>query len=202
VSASDNVSPWPSQIPAGSLIAVAPPATGKSSLLVAQLVAAGLPPERTLARDEVRAALGDNFDQGAPSIPPPARGAFETVVTAQIDEIAAAYLASGQTWFYDQTGCNGICLGEEVVRAHAHDLAAVALRRRGNDGSPDVTLEFALANDAARRRHVPVEVITFLHARYAALSVAVLYDLGFDLVLEWDQCSVLPPVQVARLDQA
>lgn len=185
-------------IPAGSLIAVAPPATGKSTLLRAQLGAAGLPSDRTVCRDDIRASLGDNFDEVSPSIPPAARDGFERSVSARIDEVVDGHLAAGRTWFYDQTGCNPVHLTLEVERAHAHGVSAVALRRRDNSGGENVSLDFCLANDARRSRRVPAAAIERMHAAYAALSEEALYDLGFDLVVFWDENSQLPPV-AARL---
>jgi len=177
----------PIRLPVGSLVAVAPPGAGKSSILAAALVDAGLTPDRIVCRDDLRARfLGDCPDMQHRAVPASCMH-HEPQVSEAVASLANAHLTAGRTWLYDQTGCRRDVLAAEVARAHAQGLAAVALRRRDNSGASDVPLEFCLANNARRNRRVPNFVITNMHAAYATLTVDALYGIGFDVVVEWDE---------------
>jgi hypothetical protein len=174
------------RVPVGSLVSVAPPGAGKTTVLRAALAAAGLPADRIVCRDDLRAGHGTSCSDLAHKMAPMTCMHFEPQVTAAVNARANSHLVNGQTWLYDQTGCNETYLRVEVERAHRQGLAAVALRRVGNDGARDATLEFCLANNANRNRQVPAGVVTRMWNAYAELTSARLREIGFDVVLEWN----------------
>ena len=175
------------RLPVGSLIAVAPPGAGKTTLLRAQLAQAGLTEDRIVCRDDLRARYGSTCRDLSHRAVPASCMHNEDTVTGDAAAAANSHLVAGHTWLYDQTGCKEQFLRVEIERAHAQGLAAVALRRSGNDGAPDVSLDFCLGNNAARARRVPNDVIARMWDAYRGLSIERLYALGFDLVVTWNE---------------
>lgn len=177
----------PQRVPVGSLIVVGPPGSGKTTLLREQLRTAGLPTGRVVCRDDLRSHFGQACPDLAHRIAPATCMHFETEVNQQVAAAALAFLVEGKSWMYDQTGSHEERLRVEVDRAHAQGLAAVALRRRGNDGSQDITLEHCEQMNASRDRKVPAAVLRSLWEAYTKVTPERLYEIGFDVVLEWDE---------------
>lgn len=175
----------PVRVPVGSCVAVAPPGAGKTTVLRAALLAAGLPTDRIVSRDELRARFAADCTQFACKMVPMSCMHFEDKVTELANAKVNSHLIAGETWFYDQTGCNADRLRDEVDRAHRAGLAAVALRVTDSGG--DLPLEVCLDRNAARSRQVPVAVVASMHARYTELTAEALYELGFDVVIDWDE---------------
>lgn len=189
------------RLPVGSLVVVAPPGSGKSTILRGLLTAAGLPESHIVNRDDLRTREGARCKDLAHRVAPATCLHYEADVDTRVNTLANAHLVEGRTWLYDQTGTNRERLAVEIDRAHQRGLAAVALRRTANDGSGDLPLAHCQEYNAARDRRVPAEVVEAMWQSYQALNVEQLYALGFDLVIEWNestQFELLPSGMDAR----
>lgn len=176
----------PVRVPVGSLIAIAPHGAGKEAVLAAQLVAAGLPAASVVSREAARAKFGNQCTALGCRAVPSSCTHFEEQVDALIEAHATTFLAAGRTWMYDAPPADDQALRDHVTRAHRAGLAAVAMRRRGEQGEQHLPLEVCLENIAGRPRRVNAATAASAHARYAELTSDALYALGFDVVVDWD----------------
>lgn len=188
----------PHRIPVGTVVTVTP--TGVSTQgLHRQLLAAGMSPLGIVTRAGLRRKFG-NACSALPcrAVPTTCRH-HEPEVDATAQAHASTFLAAGHTWVYD-TGLPTLeQMREQIDRAHRAGLAAVALRRTGAAGA--MSLGEVLDADRHATVRVPNDQLRQDHARYATLSRPVLLDLGFDVVLDWDDTTsfeLMPPSWDAR----
>lgn len=178
------------RLPTGALVAIAPTASGKTSVLSEKLRAGGLVERAVTSPAVLRTLFAKDCPDIAHKVVPATCRHFEEKVTALVDAAANTTLAAGESWFYEPAELDVNDLRAQVDRAHAAGLAAVALRRVAADGA-DVPVEFALANNAARDNRVPDAKVVASHAQYTTLTAQVLFDLGFDVVADWHEGTVV-----------
>jgi predicted kinase len=175
----------PVRVPVGSWIVIGPPGSGTDTVLRPALEAAGMPANRAVSRDDLRVKFGNRCSHlGCRAVPVSCRH-FEDQVDTLVAAHATTFLAAGQSWLYDATNTDETLLVEHVDRAHRAGLAAVAFRRTGPAGL--LPEEQCQATNRASHRRLPAGEVTRIHAEYTALTAELLYGLGFDLVVDWDE---------------
>lgn len=191
----------PARVPVGSLIAVGPPASGKSTTLKNALIAAGLPASRIVSRDDIRRRFGNECTQLMCRAIPTGCRHHDSSVSSLVEAHASTFLAAGQSWMYDTTTTDHRELAEHIDRAHRSGLAAVALRRTGEGAAEHITLDQCTQWNAQRPHRTPNAALAAAHHAYTQLSSEQLYALGFDTVIDWDshtQFELMPETDDAR----
>lgn len=175
------------RVPVGSLIAIGPPASGRSTTLTDGLVRAGLPASRVVNRDGLRRKFGNTCSQLMCRAIPTRCTHHDDEVASLVEAHAGTFLAAGQAWLYDAPTSQMLEVLEHVERAHRAGLAAVALRRTGESGAEFLTLDQCAKRNAGREIRASDASLEAGHAFYEELSTSVLYRLGFDVVIDWDE---------------
>lgn len=191
----------PVRVPVGSLIAVGPAGAGNSTFLKAALVTAGLQSSRAVNRDDLRRKFGNECSNLMCRAIPSGCTHHEDSVRALVEAHASTFLAAGKTWMYDPMSLERDVFIEQIDRAHRSGLAAVALRRAGENGQSHLTLDQCQALNATQARRLPNAVVAASHTTYTELTETDLYALGFDLVIDWDSTTtfeLLPETNDAR----
>lgn len=175
------------RVPVGSWITIGPPGAGKTTVLRRALEAAGMPANRAVSRDELRPRFGNTCTHLGCRAVPSSCHHHEDAVEVLVQAHATTFLAAGQSWLYDATNTFAPALVDHVARAHRAGVAAVALRRRGQDGQMFLDEATCQEWNTHRPRRVPAGALSEIHEAYTRLTPDALYGLGFDLVIDWDE---------------
>jgi predicted kinase len=174
----------PVRLPNAALVAIGPPASGKSTVAT-KLVVGGLDASAVISTDAIRGQLCRlrpcacfHRQPGCPG--GEACQCQNSRVFATVHQRAEARAREGLGFYVDGTNLSRSDRRKHIGRAHNHGLPAVALL------SAPLSLAELETRNASRSRKVPNEELARLHAKYALITVAGLLEEGFDQVIVWD----------------
>jgi hypothetical protein len=171
------------RVPVGSLIPVAPPGAGTSTILRDALLAAGLPAERVVSRAELRRHVGVHCAITGHRMVPQACTCDEPGVSTRVAAAVNSHLIAGRSWLPDEAVLDEGALRAEADRAHRQGLAAVALRRVDDELDGDLPFSAGTEGQLYRPRSHDADQG---YAQYRRLTPDRLRTLGFDVVLPWN----------------
>lgn len=172
------------RLPVGSLISISPAGTQHHNLLTDKLIQGGLPSGRVISQETLQHQHGLTCKFMRCKVIPKSCTHFSAEVETSVERSANTFLAAGQTWLLQTNTPSIAFLQEQIARAHNRGLSVVALRPVTRDGH-DLPMETPQTLPGKS-----VNDIRAAHQLYEQLTVTQLYEMGFDVVIEWDEDSV------------
>lgn len=186
------------RLPVGTIVPIDPHTVLGVSKIPQELIEAGLNPSRMVQDHLIRRRLGLQCPNMGCKVAPTRCCHVTEEVTETVALTGATILSQGQTWARIGPIPTHAVLRDETRRAHRAGLGAVAVRVIDHDGKDCSRPSYG---PTYAKQGINQQVFNTQWERYEQLSVAELYALGFDRVVEMrpgDTFTLMPETWDAR----